>query len=76
MFFQEFLSILLLNCSVEVLFSIHSNFFSFEKFISVQEVLGGKSILTSCKGKTKTTLKPFYLRTKNRQDVGVGRKAE
>lgn len=36
MFFQELLNILLLNCSVEVLFSIHSNFFSFEKFISVK----------------------------------------
>lgn len=61
MFFQEFLNILLLNCSVEILFSIHSIFCNFEKFISVQEVLGGKSILASCKGKTKTTLKPFYL---------------
>lgn len=37
MFFQEFLNILLLNCSVEVLFSVHRIFFSFEKFISVQE---------------------------------------
>lgn len=37
MFFQEFLNILLLNCSVEVLFSFHRFFFSFEKFISVQE---------------------------------------
>lgn len=76
MYFQELLNILLLNCSVEVLFSIHSNFFSFEKFINVQELLGGKFILTLCKEKTKTTLKVFYLRTKNRQDVRVGRKAE
>lgn len=76
MFFQEFLNILVLNYSVQVLFPFTVIFFSFEEFISVQEVLGGKFILTSCKGKIKTVMKPFYLKTKNTQNLGVGRKAE